>query len=387
MIIKRTFQIISIFLEFFICQIDRFVQKNKSNQPSDRQIIIIRLDAIGDYILFRNAFHHIKNSTKYKSYKITVIGNIAWKSLSENFDHSLIDKYIWIKPRDLWEKPSYRITILKQLSLLNVEIVFNPTYSRLFNHDSLVKFIKADKKIGVTGDNRNQFNWLFKISNKYYTKLLNINNKIQFEFFRNSEILRKFLEYDVFSLELSLPIKKNNTKSEISVTVFPDAASNYRQWSPKHFARCIETLTKEYNIKIVVLGKNYNISQVLMKELKHVENISDLTGKTTLIDLINHINESYLLLSNDTGVVHIAAALNTPVICISNGNHYKRFVPYPDELNKPVTTIFPKKIITSGKSKEQLISKYRNGSYININSVSPEEVIKELNNFFNKYSK
>ena len=45
-------------------------------------LLIIRLDAIGDYLLFRNFLSVIRASRKYKDYEITLCGNIVWKDLS-----------------------------------------------------------------------------------------------------------------------------------------------------------------------------------------------------------------------------------------------------------------------------------------------------------------
>ena len=53
-------------------------------------LLLIRIDAIGDYILFRNYIEVLKNSAKYKDYKITLVGNIAWKSIAEELDSATL---------------------------------------------------------------------------------------------------------------------------------------------------------------------------------------------------------------------------------------------------------------------------------------------------------
>jgi ADP-heptose:LPS heptosyltransferase len=37
------------------------------------------------------------------------------------------------------------------------------------------------------------------------------------------------------------------------------------------------------------------------------------------------------VVSNETGAAHLAAAVETPVVCLLGGGHYGRFVPYPEE--------------------------------------------------------
>ena len=55
--------------------IDIFVQPSKIIKP--KSLLLIRLDAIGDYILFRNFIEELKKDEKYKHYSITLLGNIT----------------------------------------------------------------------------------------------------------------------------------------------------------------------------------------------------------------------------------------------------------------------------------------------------------------------
>jgi lipopolysaccharide heptosyltransferase II len=42
----------------------------------------------------------------------------------------------------------------------------------------------------------------------------------------------------------------------------------------------------------------------------------NLVGKTSLSELIDHLRDCHLLLTNDTGTMHLAAALGTPTVSI-----------------------------------------------------------------------
>ncbi|MDW8465862.1 MAG: hypothetical protein RML35_06685 [Chloroherpetonaceae bacterium] len=69
-------------------------RKNKSFVP--KTLLILRLDEIGDYVLFRNFLKEIRESERFKDYKITLCGNAAWKDLAEAFDKESVDEFIWI---------------------------------------------------------------------------------------------------------------------------------------------------------------------------------------------------------------------------------------------------------------------------------------------------
>ena len=75
-------------------QQQQHLHNNKLSEP--KLLLIIRLDDVGDYLLFRNSLSLYKQSTKWKGYKIHLLGNIAWKGLFETHDAGTVDKVNWI---------------------------------------------------------------------------------------------------------------------------------------------------------------------------------------------------------------------------------------------------------------------------------------------------
>jgi ADP-heptose:LPS heptosyltransferase len=71
--------------------------------------------------------------------------------------------------------------------------------------------------------------------------------------------------------------------------------------------------------------------------------VLNLAGKTTLIDLAELIRAAKLLIGNESGAVHLAAAVGTPSVSIVGGGHYGRFIPYDiaadDECVAPIPVI------------------------------------------------
>ena len=94
--------------------IDKFIIPSKEISP--KSLILIRLDAIGDYILFRNFIKILKKSEKYKGYRITLVGNIVWKSISEKFDNKYIDENIWIDRKKFSNNIFYRFQKLSEIT-------------------------------------------------------------------------------------------------------------------------------------------------------------------------------------------------------------------------------------------------------------------------------
>ncbi len=89
------------------------------------------------------------------------------------------------------------------------------------------------------------------------------------------------------------------------------------------------------------------------------------------------ISETELLISNDTSAIHIAAAVGTPFICISNGSHFGRFHPYPPEIFDKAYYIYPPEIMNNLNDIELLKNQYRFSSDLDINEIKPQ-VVKEV---------
>lgn len=78
----------------------------------------------------------------------------------------------------------------------------------------------------------------------------------------------------------------------------------------------------------------------------------NLAGKTTLVNLANVIKHSKLLIANDTGVSHLADALNTPSVVIFKTSDPLRWAPLNNQLHRivlPQPFYSTRKVISEAK--------------------------------------
>jgi ADP-heptose:LPS heptosyltransferase len=61
--------------------------------------------------------------------------------------------------------------------------------------------------------------------------------------------------------------------------------------------------------------------------------LKNYCGNLSLPGLASTLAASKLVVANDTGAVHIAAAVGTPTVCVLGGGHPGRFLPYDVRMN------------------------------------------------------
>jgi ADP-heptose:LPS heptosyltransferase len=110
------------------------------------------------------------------------------------------------------------------------------------------------------------------------------------------------------------------------VCIHPGSRGRWRQWPPELFARVAdECAAAGFNIVITGTESEADITDVVKRNMKH--DLIDLTGMTTLGSMAALLQNSSLLVSNCTGVSHLAVAMRTPSVVISMDGEPERWAP------------------------------------------------------------
>jgi len=352
-------------------------------------MLLIRLDAIGDYVLFRNYMEFIKKSDEYKQYSITLLGNQSWKSLSEQLDADYIDKFIWLDRKEFRQDFWYRWKKLQDIVSDRYQIVISPVHSREFFYaDNIVKLVNAKEKIGSVGDLLNIKKWQKDISDKYYTSLIDVSSDDLFEFDRNKEFFEKVLNKKIDKLKPEIQLKERKIDSivlpENYAVIFIGASVDYKKWEISKFFSIANYLRVEYGYNIVLCGGMDDVDRAREFRQYFKEDYLDLVGKTSLIDLLYVIHNSDLIISNETSVPHFAVALDVEnIFVIFSGKCYGRFSPYPIELSGGYHAILP--YVLSKQLKNNGIRKYKECDVLfKADDVNIDEVKQAVDNMLIK---
>jgi len=89
-----------------------------------------------------------------------------------------------------------------------------------------------------------------------------------------------------------------------------------KRWLPERFAEVLRTVHERTGCEWVVFGVEKD--RAVVDEIIRESGVSciDLVGKTSLAELIEELRRCTLLLTNDTGTMHLAASLGVPVVAI-----------------------------------------------------------------------
>jgi ADP-heptose:LPS heptosyltransferase len=346
-----------------------------------KRLLIVRLDAIGDYVLFRNCISEIKNSKRFKGFKIYLLGNVAFKDLAEKFDSSFVDEFIWVRPHEL-RLTFRRLKILLKLKAKFFHTILNPSHTRFPEIDIFFNEIYPKNLIGSKGDNEKFPSKKDKeLCDSFYTELIDVPGIGTFEFVRNVVFLKKLLYQEKTNIDLSLPSKSKQTlkSNNFRIIVVPGAGAPYRVWPAKKFASVIDILGEEFKLKCDFIISGSKEEDLIADEIKknlRSQSVTSLCGSISLAELVDLISEADLVISNETSAVHIAAATTTPVVCISNGHHFGRFNKYPKEVSNCVVTVYPNEDFYDESKYDELVEMNKNDkNLLDIDAIGVEPVI------------
>lgn len=115
--------------------------------------------------------------------------------------------------------------------------------------------------------------------------------------------------------------------------VHPGSQLPSRRWPPQRFAAVADTLAS-HRLPAVLTGSmaEQPLTQEVMRRMRAPA--FDLAGHTSLGGLAAVIAGARLLIANDTGVSHLAAALKVPSVIIASGSDVRRWAPLNRNLHR-----------------------------------------------------
>jgi heptosyltransferase-2 len=136
---------------------------------------------------------------------------------------------------------------------------------------------------------------------------------------------------------LTIPDKADATGAKLlgdlsagtpAIVIHPSVGwySQARAWPVKRFAEVARWLQNEYQARIVLVGAP-DASEAAAAIRATVDAI-DLTGRTSLAELVAILRRADLVIGADSGVAHLAAAVEAPLLTIFGPSNHDAWRPY-----------------------------------------------------------
>ena len=298
-----------------------------------RGLAVIRMDGIGDMVLFRQSLDHYADAFSVDKSEITIIGCNSWQSISAEVFAGY--RVVCINEHAYAKNLLYRFrTNLKIRLLAPNKVVLAAFFRRALMADSLVWVTGAPKTYVsypyISETTRSEFTYyLSQVTDVIDTGLYPMH-----ELDRHAAFISHFHFHPVKVMPPVLNWRNQapNLPDGGPYAVLNPGSNEYgRRWPLENYVFLSKWLVTN-GVRVVFVGKADEKAKVdLIIEASIDQNIIDLTGKTDLPELMDILKSATLVVSNDTGPMHLAIGLCKSTVAIIGGGHFGSFVPYPKQ--------------------------------------------------------
>jgi ADP-heptose:LPS heptosyltransferase len=136
------------------------------------------------------------------------------------------------------------------------------------------------------------------------------------------------LPEDTMSVETVDKLLKSQGVNGKYAVLVPGAAQPNKRWPIERFAELAGKISERFGLSIVMSGSQGEREYIEAIQTGGKTRVVNLAGKTTVRELIPLMKRASLVVSNDTGPGHIAAALGVPIVMIFGATNPARVCPY-----------------------------------------------------------
>jgi ADP-heptose:LPS heptosyltransferase len=354
-----------------------------------RSIALVNWDNLGDFVLFSAVIRETK--LNFPESKLIVVAQRENSALVD--ECHLVDKWIWVKGH---HKAKAGMGHGKETSYWMKMVV--TYFSLLFMGKRKIDLLIGPDWLLV--DNPNQFmsNFLFVKGNKNLVRVKKaaISNIALYtdqthQVTRMLSVLRMFglkINSDEIETWVSPSSSINlNTTNKILISENPrvlislGSGQARRSWPVKFVGEFVSRMIQRYpEVRIIVVGPKSCKTQETDSLFSNSVNVTNLIGKTDLSNIVALMESSNLLVSNDSGLIHIASTLKLSTVVVSS--HPLDGDPW--HLNSP-NRYHPWKTSYSCLQPERALDGCTNscesGEAHCIESISPDQVLSACGEF------
>lgn len=304
----ETLKACDLFLGRLLCHCFPVVRRTCPEDAPSASILLIRPGGIGDAVLLIPSLLALK--AQYPHAEITILAerrNAAVFTLCPQIDHLL-----------LYDSPSGFLKAIKG----NFDLVIDTEqWHRL--SAVVTRLINAPVSIGYATNERSRlFTHPVAYSQEEY-EMESFFHLLAPLGMHESETPERFLALPATAATNALRLLEPVGEKKF-VTIFPGASIPERRWGADRF-RSVAELLAAFGIAVVVVGGKEDREQGDMIVAGGTG--FNLAGRTSLAETAAIIDRSALLVSGDSGVLHIAVGLGKPTVSLFGPGRARNWAP------------------------------------------------------------
>lgn len=334
------------------------------------KILIVNLGGMGDFLLSLPALTAIKN--KYPQSHITVLISDKALGLAKRLD--FIDRIVVLCPRSLWRMIFKGLSSVLFLRKEKFDLAVNmrSISSSLSALKMKMLFAIINPKLSAGRNTQGRASFFdIKISEEDHGSIHERDYDLKLAEVLGASITDREVRFAVTGLDtkrVSQLLEGAGIKdSDILIGLHP-GGEYLRRWPLKNYRVLLRALSSDRRLIFLVtgnLGERRLASRLIDGFGKRALNFA---GELSLGELAALMRRCSLYITNDTGNMHLAAALKVPLLAVFGGAALKRFDP---RILDPSGCLLYKKVACAPCIKKFCYSK------ICLKLITPEEVAKK----------
>ncbi len=289
------------------------------------KILIVKLSSIGDVVHTLPCLNELRNA--YPSARIDWLVEEEPSNLI--IGHAFLNEVFVIKKRGWLKDFKWTYGIAKKIRGMDYDIVLD--FQGLFKSGIWVFLSNGKRRIGF--DRSRELSYLFlnerlpayNPDKHAVDRYLDI---VEYLGIKRDKIVFPFSTSEGEKKKVSGFLKAHGIWEGIPfIVVSPAARWETKLWDSKKFARLCDEVMERFSCIAVIVGAS---SDRINEEIVSLTNnrVVDFTGKTTLKELAYLMSLAQLVITVDSGPMHIAAAAGVPVVALFGPTAPWRTGPY-----------------------------------------------------------
>ncbi len=281
------------------------------------RILVVKLSSLGDLMHALPAVHNLK---------VGLSAEVDWVTQPEYVDLArCFEDVANVIPFPRREPFAKGVEFVRRLRLRRYDLVID--FQGLLKSALICGLARARRILGPSF--RREGTGLL------YHAVAGPRNKERHAVEENLDVVR-FLGLDVLPAAFPLRVTKPaGLAAHPRVAVLPISRHANKNWPEERFMEVVRWLRRERGAQVFCLGGKAD--QAVCDEIVRAVNtdsggppVTDLAGRTSLVDMAGLLGGMDLVIGNDSGPIHVAAALGVPVLAIFGPTDPRRTGPYGD---------------------------------------------------------